>query len=291
MDLIINILFFAIVAFFALAYVVSFIINIIRAIKVNNLMKVTSLTVDAVVSDVVVEKKRVYVKVDYMSKANGETFYNVFEFTGSEWKEQYKIGDQVKIIYPDTANLKRVVCFPVYLEGMKVKIESGPAFTDALMAFAGLFIFVNVLVIYLNKGGFSNNISLCNFNLASCMTTSEYEMFSIVYVMMILVIYVILAGYLYERFTSLSSNQNQNYLKLSGLKSVATVKTFKFGKQKNQKGLKEAQMKIEFYTCKGEKVEADLNSFMYSETQEEFINILYDLKKPKNCVYLKKPVK
>lgn len=292
MDLAINLIFFIIVSAFMVLYVVSFILNFIRAKKVNKKMQETSKRVKGVVSQIAEEKRRVYVRVDYKSPSNGENFYNIFEFTKSEWTNQYKEEDEVEIIYPDTTNEEKVICFPVYLEGMKVKVESGPLFTDGLVAFSGIFIFVLVLMTYITKNGFSDIAALCNFNIASCtQPTKDYEMFSLMYVIMILFIYIMLAGYLKERFTSLSSTQNQNYLKLVGLRCAARVVTFKFGRSKNQQGLKEAQLKIEFSTAQGEQISADLNSFMYSETQEEIINILYDPKKPTNCVYLKKPAK
>lgn len=292
MDLAINLIFFTIVSVFMVLYIVSFIINLIRAIKVNKGMKDKCVKVKGTVSQIVEEKRRVYVKVDYKSLTNGENFYQVFEFTQSEWTNQYQEGDTVDIIYPETADLENVICFPVYLEGMKVKVESGPVFTDALVAFSGVFIFTLVLMTYITKNGFSDYASLCNWNLSSCTeTVKEYEMFSLMYVIMILFIYVMLIGYIKERFTSLSATQNQNYLKLAGYSATAKVLTFKYGRNKNQQGLKEAQLKIEFYTYKGEKVIADLNSFMYSESKEEFIHVLYDDKKPQNCVYLKKPVK
>ena len=47
-------------------------------------------------------------------------------------------------------------------------------------------------------------------------------------------------------------------------------------------------MKIEFFTNSGEKVECDLNSYLYSETEEQFIDILYDEKNPKNVCYMRK---
>ena len=62
-------------------------------------------------------------------------------------------------------------------------------------------------------------------------------------------------------------DQNQSYLKMYGVKCMAEVKTFKLGRTKNQKGVKESIMEIEFYNNKGEKIKANLNSFMYTETQ------------------------
>ena len=46
-------------------------------------------------------------------------------------------------------------------------------------------------------------------------------------------------------------------------------------------------LEIEYYTKTGEKINTRLNSFLYTETQEEYIDIIYDDKQPKNVVYLK----
>ena len=69
---------------------------------------------------------------------------------------------------------------------------------------------------------------------------------------------------------------------------MAEVKTYKFGRNKDAKGNKESMLQIEFYDNKGNLVQANLNSYMYTETQEQYINILYDLKNPKNVVYMRK---
>ena len=65
----------------------------------------------------------------------------------------------------------------------------------------------------------------------------------------------------------------------------AEVKTFKFTKNKNNQGTKESALEIEFFTNAGEKVNCSLNSFLYTETQEQYIDILYDESNPKNVVY------
>ena len=79
----------------------------------------------------------------------------------------------------------------------------------------------------------------------------------------------------------------QNYLKLYGNIAKARVKTYKFSRQKNSKGNKESIIDIEFSTSEGEQVNTRLTSFLYTETQEEYIDIIYDPKKPKNVVYLR----
>ena len=60
---------------------------------------------------------------------------------------------------------------------------------------------------------------------------------------------------------------------------------FKFGKSKNAQGVKESLLEIEFFTNSGEKVNCSLNSYLYTNTQEQYIDILYDPKNPKNVVY------
>lgn len=69
---------------------------------------------------------------------------------------------------------------------------------------------------------------------------------------------------------------------------MAEVKTFKFGRNKDAKGNKESLIEIDFIIIKVNLIKANLNSFMYTETQEQYINILYDLKNPKNVVYMRK---
>ena len=46
-------------------------------------------------------------------------------------------------------------------------------------------------------------------------------------------------------------------------------------------------MQIEYYTSSGEKINTRISSYLYSETQEEYVDIIYDAKNPKNVVYLR----
>ena len=81
------------------------------------------------------------------------------------------------------------------------------------------------------------------------------------------------------------SRQRSARLKICGIKGTAEVKTFKFGKSKNAQGVKESILEIEFFTNSGEKVNCSLNSYLYTNTQEQYIDILYDELNPKNVVY------
>ena len=50
-------------------------------------------------------------------------------------------------------------------------------------------------------------------------------------------------------------------------------------------------MEIEYFNGQGEKIKARCQSYYYSETQEQFVSILYDPKNYKNVVYIKQPDK
>ena len=52
--------------------------------------------------------------------------------------------------------------------------------------------------------------------------------------------------------------------------------------------MKECHLEIEYTTFEGEKIETRLSSFLYFQTQEEYIDILYAPQDPKNVVYLRK---
>ena len=81
---------------------------------------------------------------------------------------------------------------------------------------------------------------------------------------------------------------NQNYLKAYGHHTKARVVTFKLGGKKNPKGFKESRMTIEYRNPLGELTQTMLSSYAYTETQEEYIDVIYDPKNPKNVVYLLK---
>ena len=103
--------------------------------------------------------------------------------------------------------------------------------------------------------------------------------------LVIIMFYLMLFTYIKERLFGMSAEHKTAYLKLCGIKGTAEVKTFKFGKSKNAQGTKESLLEIEFFTNSGEKVNCGLNSYLYTDTQEQFIDILYDEFNPKNVVY------
>ena len=115
--------YYILIVLFMFMYIACFILNLIRAIKVNKSMKVSYETVKGKVLEIINEKKRVYVKVEYMSPTNHINFVDFFEFTEKEFGDQYYVDQEVEIYYPNVSNFKRVTCFPTYLQGEKIKVK------------------------------------------------------------------------------------------------------------------------------------------------------------------------
>jgi hypothetical protein len=277
--------YYILIVLFMFMYIACFILNLIRAIKVNKSMKVSYETVKGKVLEIINEKKRVYVKVEYMSPTNHINFVDFFEFTEKEFGDQYYVDQEVEIYYPNVSNFKRVTCFPTYLQGEKIKVKMGPVVTDLILAIVGVLMTGWFTSLIIQLGGFYifNQGNTSSENIADCGSFSS----ALIY-MLPLFMFISTIPYVIERLTTASKEENQTYLKLSGAKCMAEVKTYKFGRNKDAKGNKESMLQIEFYDNKGNLVQANLNSFMYTETQEQYINILYDLKNPKNVVYLLK---
>ncbi len=295
MNFILNLLVVIVTFGFAVAYIFNLVLNIIRAVKVNNVIKTNPSFVEGKVVEIDKQKSRIYVKVEYLSNVNMLQFMNVFELTYKEFNDQYYEGQIVKIFYADTKNVEKVNCFPIYLEGQKMGIEKGPLFTDIILVAGGIYVFATILLQLLAKDE-TGLIGLewngrpfieATRNLDT-VVEGTVPCFSGVYVFVIAIFYLMLFGYMKERILGMSANHKNNYLKICGIKSTAEVKTFKFSKQKNATGLKESVMQIEFFTNSGEKVNCELRSYLYTETQEQFVDILYDEKTPTNVVYMRK---
>ena len=277
--------YYILIILFMFAYIACFVINLVRAIIVNNSMKVSYETVKGKVIEVIKEKKRVYIKVEYMSPTNHINFVDFFEFTEKEFNDQYYVDQEVEIYYPNVKEFKRVTCFPTYLQGEKIKIKLGPVVTDLILAIVGVLMTGWFTSLIIQLGGFYifNQGNTSNENIMDCTNFSSALIYLLPLFMLVSTI-----PYIMERLTTASKEENQTYLKLNGAKCMAEVKTYKFGRNKDAKGNKESMLQIEFYDSKGNLIQANLNSFMYTETQEQYINILYDLKNPKNVVYMRK---
>ena len=229
MDLITNILFLSVTVMFLVAYVVSLILNLRRAIKTNKLLKSEPQKLAATVVEINKTPKRVYVKVRHKSEANNQTFETIFELTPNEFKDQYYEGQEVEIVYPKITGTNKIFCFPIYLSGQKLSVEAGPIFTDAIMVAAGLFISLFTLYNMLSSGAFAGGVPLIST------TPGEVASMNFLTLFIFLMIYLMLLSYLIERLTGISSLHSQNYLKIYGVKTRAEVLTYKLNKNKNEK--------------------------------------------------------
>ncbi len=285
-DLITNIIFLVVTVGFVGAYTYSLVLNLIRAIKTNKSIKENPQTVEATVIEVTPVKKRVYIKAQYTSQSNHRVFDTVFELTQAEFKDQYYVGQKINLVYPKIEGTNKIHNFPVYMEGQKLSLEAGPIFTDALMVAAGLFICLYSLFRMLAVNAFKGGVALVNMGLSSSETEIPCTLPLFTFVIF-LVIYIVLISYLIERIVGISKDHSENYLKICGLLVKAEVTTYKLTRTKNAEGTRQAQVKITFSTNKGEQIEAEIYSFMYTENPEQYISILYDPRRPKMAVYLK----
>lgn len=280
MNIATNIIFLVITATFMGVYAYNLVLNLIRAIKTNKLLKADPQKIEATVVDVKQVKKRVYIRVQYKSESNLQTFESLYELTQKEFNDQYYVGQKLNIIYPKITGTKRIHCFPTYLEGTKLSIESGPIFTDCLILASGIFIFTFSLWKMLANDVFNKKLPLIS-------TDGSPSSLTWLTVLIFLVIYFVLMTYLLERIGGISKDHSENYLKICGLKAKAEVITYKLGRTKNANGVRQSEIKIEFRTNKGEKVNAQIVSFMYTEHPDQFIDVLYDGRRPQMAVYVR----
>ncbi|MCI6715912.1 MAG: hypothetical protein SOZ32_00145 [Bacilli bacterium] len=280
MNIATNIIFLVITATFMGVYAYNLVLNLVRAIKTNKLLKADPQKIEATVVEVKQVKKRVYVRVQYKSESNLQTFESIYELTQKEFNDQYYEGQKLNIVYPKITGNKRIHCFPTYLEGTKLSIESGPLFTDCLILASGIFIFTFSLWKMLANDVFNKKLPLIS-------TDGSPSTLTWLSVLIFLVIYFVLMTYLLERIGGISKDHSENYLKICGLKAKAEVITYKLGRTKNANGVRQSEIKIEFRTNKGEKVNAQIVSFMYTEHPDQFIDILYDGRRPQMAVYVR----
>ena len=293
MNFILNLLAVILTMAAAGVFLASLIINLVRALKVNKLIKLDPDFVEGKVIEIIKNKNQVFVRVEYTSKINMLKFSELFQLTYKEFNDQYYEGQAVKVYYPKLGDVKNVTCFPTYLEGQKMGINAGQLFTDILL-FAGggwiAWVVLNFVITPCKNTGLiglqwngrplieaTKNLDTPVEGVTPCLSG--------VYLIIIAMFYVMLFTYMKERLFGMSSAHKTEYLKVCGIKGTAEVKTFKFSKNKNSQGVKESQLQIEFFTNSGEKVNCGLNSFLYTETQEQYIDILYDETNPKNVVY------
>ena len=273
LDTIYKIAFIAINFIFFGLYLYNFIISLIRDIKAKNKFKNNQyLTVEGTVIKVEENKKYTYVVIEFIGPKSLISFTHTFQYLPDEYKKNpYQVGDKVNLAYNDISNVKKLHTFPIIIEGTKPKLEKGAIFANLMLVGVASYFSIKVLIDCLSN--WSKNF---------------VEIFNTTYVLIVLMIYLVLLTYLIESIFSIPKAENQDYLKTYGQHARARVVTFKLAGKKNQRGFKESRMTIEYRNHLGDLTKTTLSSYMYTETQEEYIDVIYDPKNPKNVVYLRK---
>ena len=274
----IKIAYIALNVFFFFVFVVNFVIGLVRDLKFKKAIKKNPQTLKAHVREIDKVKNRVYMIVDFQSPHNRLNFSEAYEFFESDLKgREFTVGEEIDLIYNDVTSWKKVMGFPLLIKEFKVKLERGPLFLNIMLIIFSIWVNINMILVYVNNDGFNPEIPF----------SGEGGLFNQIYVLIMVFVYAMILSYVVVNIAEMPKKDMQNYLKLYGNIAKARVKTYKFGKAKNNKGNKESIITIEFSTNEGVQVETKLTSFLYTETQQEYIDILYDPKKPKCVVFLK----
>lgn len=268
-----------IISLFLVAFCINFGISLYRDLKSKKALKTNPIHQKGIVRDVQTVKGKVFVTVEFTSNHNRLLLSNVFELFESDLKgKTYTVGQEVDMIYNDVTNEKKIKNFPLLLADSKVKLEKGVLFLNSALIFMAGFILANTIFMYAQTNALSTDIPLVGEG-------GLYENYF--YILLMFVIYFILCNYMVSTIFDAPRKDVQNYLKFYGNVAKARVITYKFGKAKNSRGLKESIIELEYSTNSGEQVKAKLTSFMYTESQDEYIDIIYDPKNTKSVVYLK----
>lgn len=256
-------------------FIVNFIISLIRDISIKKQLKENPKEIKARIREIQKGKNRVYVLVEFNSPHNRLLFTETYELFENEIKDKdFKVGDEIDLIYNDVTSWKKIWAFPLHIKSLKVKLDGGPLFANIALIVLSIYVCINMIIIYVQQNAFRTDIALT-------------EMYNTFYIFIMIFVYGMVLTYVVTGLIDMPRRDLQNYLKLFGNIAKARVKTYKFSRQKNSKGNKESIIDIEFSTNEGEQVNTKLTSFLYTETQEEYIDIIYDPKKPKNVVYLR----
>jgi hypothetical protein len=274
----IKIAYLTINIFFFLVFIVNFVIGLVRDLRYKKALKRNPQTIAAYIRQIDKVKNRIYMLVEFQSEHNRLNFTTTYEFFDSDLKgQEFNEGDQIDLIYNDISSWKRVMGFPLLIKSFKIKLEKGPLLLNIMLILFSIWVNANTISIYVKNNVFSKDVAF----------TGEGGVFNQIYVIIMVFVYAMVLSYVVVNIIEMPKKDMQNYLKLYGNVAKARVKTYKFGRAKNSKGNKESLITIEFSTNTGEQVETKLNSFLYTETQQEYIDILYDPKRPKCVVFLR----
>ena len=272
-----------VLSLFVVAFIVNFVFCLLKDAKVKKAIKANPQRISGTITEIKKVKSRIYILVEFTSEHNRLLFTETFEFFEGDIKEEdYQVGKTVEMLYKDVTEDKKIKSFPLLLSNLKIKLEKGPMFLNIALIVMGVFIFVQTLLTYIKLNAFTSDIPLFTTEAGG-----EAIYTSPLYLLLMLVVYIVVVNYMVTSLIEAPRKDIQNYLKIYGNVAKARVKTYKFSRNKDSKGNKESVIDLEFRTNEGVQVDAKLSSFLYTESQEEYIDIIYDPKNPKNIVYLK----
>jgi hypothetical protein len=218
---------------------------------------------------------------DFVSPASRINFNKRFVLSKKHFNEEdFTENKTINLVYPEVDEEKqsKVLYFPLLVEGQK-----RPYNYQFLLGAGSLIVATIALLVFLISTFSKNNMFDKGIGEVWEFLVSKSQF---LVVLVIMGFFVAMQAML-TILISPSRDTLYDYLKVYGVKAKARVKTYKYGRAKSE-GMKECHLEIEYTTFEGEKIETRLSSFLYFQTQEEYIDILYAPQDPKNVVYLRK---
>lgn len=289
MDHLLKIGYLALNCLFFVFFIINLIVTLIRQTKAKKLLITHPLTVKGKVRQIKKTDKKNYLTIEFVSPQSLINFTQVYQFAVKDKAlNDFSEGQEIELKYYDYKKLlgnkegkkKKLRCFPLVLKDDKPKLDSGIVFINIALVGMGLYMLWFLFDQFIRVNGFSPSTPFVG-------EADKAIYASWLPVIVMLVVYAVLGNFILDNVFSIPRLDNQNYLKIAGYRAKGRVVTFKLVGKKNNKGFKESEIKIEYYDYLGQKIEATLNSYLYTETQEEYIDILYDPYNTSNVVYLK----
>lgn len=271
------------ISLFILFFITTTVIIYLRQVKASKSMELASnqKKLEAVISKKDVDQNNIILTVDFTSPTSRVNFNKKFVLSKKQYQEDaYQEGQKVSLVCPviDEDKTKKVMVFPLLLEGQKQ-----PANLQFLLGSAALIV-ATIALLAFTLNGFIKNAMFGK----SVKEVWDYLISANQFLVLIVIMgFFIATQAMLTILLYPSRDALYDYLKVYGVKATARVKTYKYGRAKSGSN-KECHLEIEFTTYKGEKVNTRLSSFLYYQTQEEYIDILYAPTEPKNVVYLRK---
>lgn len=268
---------------FIIFFIATTVIIFLRLIKVTKEMELPGKkkVLEGVISKKQTDQNSIVLYVDFTSPTSRVNFNKRFVLNKKQFDENsFNEGQKVNLVCPvvEEETVKRVMVFPLLIEGQKQPFNMQFVFGSLALIVATIALLVFTINGFINNQMFNKSMSdVWNY----LVSTNQFL------VLMVIMGFFIATQAMITILISPSRDTLYDYLKVYGVKAKARVKTYKYGRAKSKEN-KECHLQVDFTTYKGEKIETRLSSFLYYQTQEEYIDILYAPTEPKNVVYLRK---